>query len=87
MHEAKTHLSQLVEEVNHSGISFIIAKAGKPKVIVKPYDSEFQTEKSPVGFMPELKLPSGWEEKLKSEDNEFIELFYADNLFPTRNNI
>lgn len=30
MHEAKTNLSKLVEQINTQGGSFIIAKAGKP---------------------------------------------------------
>ena len=34
MHEAKTHLSRLADEVNETGESFIIAKAGKPWVQV-----------------------------------------------------
>lgn len=35
MHEAKTHLSRLVDEAA-KGKSFIIAKAGKPMVKVLP---------------------------------------------------
>ena len=36
MHEAKIHFSRLVDE---AGDSFIIAKAGKPKVIVMRNDA------------------------------------------------
>lgn len=36
MHEAKTHLSRLVEEVVH-GETVIIGKAGKPLVLMSPY--------------------------------------------------
>jgi prevent-host-death family protein len=39
IHEAKTHLSRLVEEAA-SGESFIIAKAGKPMVKVIRLDTE-----------------------------------------------
>ena len=35
IHEAKTHLSRLVDEVE-KGEPFIIAKAGKPKAQVMP---------------------------------------------------
>jgi prevent-host-death family protein len=35
MHEAKTHLSRLVEEAA-AGSSFVICKAGKPMVRVSP---------------------------------------------------
>lgn len=38
IHEAKTHLSKLVEKAV-AGESFIIAKAGKPLVKVVPYDA------------------------------------------------
>ena len=83
IHEAKTHLSRLIEEAV-AGEPFIIAKAGKPKVVVRPYSDESRTERSPVGFMPELVLPVGWEEGFKS-DNELIESFYTQNLFPVGN--
>mgnify|MGYP001549778637 CR=1 FL=1 len=36
MHEAKTHLSRIVERVTR-GESFIIGKAGKPMAILSPY--------------------------------------------------
>ena len=36
IHEAKTHLSKLVEEAS-KGEPFIIAKAGKPKAKLVPY--------------------------------------------------
>ena len=41
IHEAKTHLSRLVEEASQ-GKSFIIAKAGKPLVKVSPLSEEEQ---------------------------------------------
>ncbi|MCT0224007.1 type II toxin-antitoxin system Phd/YefM family antitoxin [Synechococcus sp. CS-1328] len=37
MHEAKTHLSRLVEEAA-AGESFVICKAGRPMVRVTPLD-------------------------------------------------
>jgi len=49
IHEAKTHLSRLVDQAA-KGESFIIAKAGKPMVMVVPLDQE----RKPVsrrGFM------------------------------------
>ena len=36
IHEAKTHLSRIVEEVA-SGEEYIIGKAGKPKALLIPY--------------------------------------------------
>ena len=38
MHEAKTHLSRIVEQVVQ-GESFIIGKAGKPMALLSPYVS------------------------------------------------
>ena len=50
IHQAKTHLSRLVEEAAH-GQSFIIAKAGKPMVRGVPLDiPEVQNQKR-FGFM------------------------------------
>ncbi|MFM7550186.1 MAG: type II toxin-antitoxin system Phd/YefM family antitoxin [Cyanobacteriota bacterium] len=39
MHEAKTHLSRLVEEAA-AGASFVICKAGRPMVRVTPLDDQ-----------------------------------------------
>ena len=36
MHDAKTHLSRLADQVNQTGESMIIAKAGKPWVMLSP---------------------------------------------------
>lgn len=38
MHEAKTHLSQLVEEAA-AGEAFVICKAGRPMVLVTPLNN------------------------------------------------
>ncbi|MCL5284146.1 MAG: type II toxin-antitoxin system prevent-host-death family antitoxin [Nitrospirae bacterium] len=50
IHEAKTHLSQLVEQAV-KGDSFIIAKAGKPLVKVMPLDSPSPDQTRRIGFM------------------------------------
>jgi prevent-host-death family protein len=50
MHEAKTHLSRLVERAAR-GESFVIAKAGKPLVKVVPLDQPFAETIRRVGFM------------------------------------
>jgi len=49
IHEAKTHLSALVEKAA-KGEYFIIAKSGKPMVKVIPYNQP-TTSPSRVGFM------------------------------------
>lgn len=50
MHEAKTHLSRLVERAA-KGESFVIAKAGRPLVKVVPLDQPFAEKVRRVGFM------------------------------------
>ena len=48
IHAAKTHLSALVEKAA-TGESFIIAKAGRPMVIVSPYQPD--ASYSRTGFL------------------------------------
>jgi prevent-host-death family protein len=50
IHEAKTHLSRLVEQVA-AGEPFIIAKAGKPVAKVVPLDAPAKTKIRRLGFM------------------------------------
>ena len=50
IHEAKTHLSRLLEEAV-KGDPFIIAKAGKPLVMVSRLDTPTSGEIKRVGFM------------------------------------
>jgi prevent-host-death family protein len=57
IHEAKTHLSRLIEEAV-GGEPFIIAKAGKPLVKVVPLDSPEPRQQSRLGFMAgQIKVP------------------------------
>jgi prevent-host-death family protein len=50
IHEAKTHLSRLVEEAAH-GEPFVIAKAGKPLVKVIALDAPVAGQTRRLGFM------------------------------------
>jgi prevent-host-death family protein len=50
IHEAKTHLSRLVERAA-KGEPFIIAKAGKPMVKVVPLETPEPVAKRRIGFM------------------------------------
>lgn len=50
IHEAKTHLSRLIEQAVSSGESFIIAKAGRPLVKVAAL-ARSETTNPRVGFM------------------------------------
>ncbi len=45
IHEAKTHLSQIIERVAH-GESVIIGKAGKPMAVLRPYLSTEKPRKA-----------------------------------------
>jgi antitoxin (DNA-binding transcriptional repressor) of toxin-antitoxin stability system len=52
IHEAKTHLSALLNEKTQKGESFAIAKAGKPIAIVEPYSQFIAQDISPrTGFL------------------------------------
>lgn len=50
IHEAKTHLSRLVEQAA-KGEAFIIAKAGKPMVKVVPLDPPEAKSIKRIGFL------------------------------------
>jgi prevent-host-death family protein len=52
IHEAKTHLSRLIEQVA-DGEPFIIAKAGKPMAKVMPLDAAEKGGAQRLGFMAE----------------------------------
>jgi antitoxin (DNA-binding transcriptional repressor) of toxin-antitoxin stability system len=57
IHEAKTHLSRLVDEAER-GEPFLIAKAGKPKVKVGRIEVTTPKPKRRVGFLKgKLKVP------------------------------
>lgn len=56
VHEAKTHLSRLLEEAA-AGEEIIIAKAGKPKVRLVPVEDP---PKRQLGFMSGISLPDSF---------------------------
>ena len=61
IHEAKTHLSRLVEEAAQ-GKAFIIAKAGKPLVKVSPLSAEERKGGEKLGFMAgEISVPDDFD--------------------------
>ena len=61
IHEAKTHLSRLVEDAAH-GKAFIIAKAGKPMVKVIPFTEEDHPSARRLGFMAgEIAVPDDFD--------------------------
>jgi antitoxin (DNA-binding transcriptional repressor) of toxin-antitoxin stability system len=70
MHDAKTHLSALVDHAV-AGEPFIIAKAGKPQVICYAYVGDTQASKR-TGFMPTLEIPDDFDTYLQ---DEIVEMF------------
>ena len=67
IHEAKTHLSRLVEEAAQ-GNAFIIAKSGKPMVKVSPLSSEDLKDAEKFGFMAgEISVPDDFDSLGASE--------------------
>jgi prevent-host-death family protein len=61
IHEAKTHLSKLVEEAAQ-GESFIIAKSGKPMVKVIALDAPAERKIKRLGFMAgDISVPDDFD--------------------------
>ena len=72
IHEAKTHLSYLVDNAV-KGNSFIIAKAGKPMVKVVPYSFQEQ-KKQRVGFLKgKISVPADFDSMEKNEIESLFE--------------
>jgi prevent-host-death family protein len=79
IHQAKTHLSRLVDEAEQ-GDSFIIAKAGKPKVKVTRLDAPEIPEKRRLGFMKGMyTIPDNFDEIDKELDKEIEKLFLGED--------
>lgn len=80
IHEAKTHLSRLVEAAA-KGEPFIIAKAGKPMVKVLPLDAPVETTQVPrkmqrIGFMKgQIKVPEDFDTMFQ---DDIIKMFEGD---------
>lgn len=76
IHEAKTHLSRLIEEAA-KGEPFIIAKAGKPMVKVEPIAQKPQQR---IGFMEsQLEVPDDFDTMFAKEIEE---MFYGGPIEP-----
>ena len=75
IHEAKTHLSRLIEKAS-KGESFIIAKAGKPMVRVVPIEPEPEHKPQRLGFMKgKGKIPDDFDTMYAKEIED---MFYGD---------
>lgn len=72
IHEAKTHLSRLVEKAS-GGESFIIAKAGKPLVKVVPLNAPDESEMKRVGFLAgQIEVPDDFDTMGHDEINRLF---------------
>ena len=61
IHQAKTHLSKLVEEASN-GESFVIAKAGKPLVKVMALNAPTGAEVKRLGFLAgQISVPDDFD--------------------------
>ena len=62
IHEAKTHLSRLIDQAAN-GEPFIIAKAGKPRVKVTGLDAPASARVRRLGFMTgEIAVPDDFDQ-------------------------
>jgi len=69
IHEAKTHLSRLVDQAA-KGEPFVIAKAGKPLVKVVPIDTPAAGRVRRLGFMAgQIRVPDDFD-RMGREDIE-----------------
>lgn len=73
IHEAKTHLSKLVEQVR-SGEEIILAKAGKPCARLVPLDSPSKATRIFGGIVPSL-TESEVNESLSPLDEDDLDLW------------
>lgn len=76
IHEAKTHLSRLIERAA-AGEPFVIAKAGRPLVKVVPIDAPDPGTERRLGFLAgEAELPDDFD----SMGAEEIERMFRDSV-------
>ncbi len=75
IHEAKTHLSRLVE-LAANGEPFVITKAGKPMVKVVPLEVRETSQIKRFGFMAgQISVPADFD---RMGEAEIIKMFEED---------
>lgn len=80
MHEAKTHLSKLVERVEE-GEEIVISRAGKPAAKLVPLAPPKKLGKRKLGgWEGKVEMPS--DEEWKRMDKEIEKLFEEGEIFP-----
>ncbi|MBA8899269.1 type II toxin-antitoxin system prevent-host-death family antitoxin [Phyllobacterium sp. P30BS-XVII] len=72
IHEAKTHLSRLLEQAAR-GEPFVIAKAGKPMVKVTAIDAPTGLDARRLGFMAgQITIPDDFDRMASDEINQLF---------------
>jgi prevent-host-death family protein len=79
MHEAKTHLSRLVERVE-GGEEIVISRAGKPAAKLVPITRAKPGKRKLGGWEGKFEMPS--DEEWKRMDKEIEQLFEEGEIFP-----
>jgi prevent-host-death family protein len=75
MHEAKTHLSRLVERVE-GGAEIVISRAGKPAAKLVPVETPEPTRRT-LGAWEGLGIDLPSDEEMAQMDKEIAEEFYG----------
>jgi prevent-host-death family protein len=79
MHEAKTHLSKLVERVQ-GGEEIVISRAGTPAAMLIPIETRKLGRRQLGGWEGKFELPS--DEEWEQMDREIEQLFEESQIFP-----
>jgi prevent-host-death family protein len=79
MHEAKTHLSKLVERVE-GGEEIVISRAGKPAAKLVPMPQAKPGKRKLGGWEGKFEMPS--DEEWEQMDKEIEEMFEEGEIFP-----
>lgn len=72
LYEAKTHLSELVERAA-GGEEIIIAKAGKPKAKLVPYEARVQTRRFGQNLLGITYIADDWDDPLPPEIQKYFD--------------
>jgi prevent-host-death family protein len=75
VHEAKTHLSRIIEQVLANGQPVTIARAGKPAVIVSAHPGSRPPRRRLGILRGKVELPKS----LEAQDAEIRKLFEGDS--------
>ena len=74
IHEAKTHLSKLIQRVE-GGAEVIIGRAGKPVAKLVPYTEPAKPVRKPGAWKGKIKIKPGF----YKADKEIEKMFYGED--------